>query len=226
MKLLQKWVSFIGLILLSSAVMADEWNAYFPTNKVLKAKVMQIGASKEAGIIAEKIKKGVTEHQEWFKEYVKTLKPGEAMPYHANLGVTEAEYKTFLDSVKQMNMTQIGTVDLEFISKTNGSVQVKTTPESSINGLVVEKSAVTTPYGSANKYTTINNTQANSPTGPWTGVQWSLTEIDQKLMKGKSVKLAVGKLEKTGEGILYYDVKDIDPNKKVQFSYIVYYPLQ
>lgn len=84
------------------------------------------------------------------------------------------------------------------------------------------------------EFTNINNTNKEAPAGPWQGVQWKLTDFNEQSitnqdeLKGKEVKLAVGKFSNTGEGILYYDVKEIDmsKNKNIQFSYIIFYPLK
>ena len=46
-------------------------------------------------------------------------------------------------------------------------------------------------------------------------------------MHGKEVAFYVGKLAKSGEGIIYYKVKDVDPaaDRNIQLSYIIYFPL-
>jgi hypothetical protein len=234
MKLFPKLLTLLSLTFFSNMLLAADWATYFPTNKVITAKVMELSSSKEIASISEKLKQGIAKNQEWFKQYINKADPGKPLPYHANLGVTEAEYAHFL-KFKDAKLQEVGTVKLEFLLDKNQNIVVKTEPFSPVNGLIIGKHSVTTPLGVTNKFTPINNRNQKSLTGAWTGVQWSLNEFDDDSMqqkslndiKGKAVKLAVGKLEKTGEGILYYDVKDIDmsQNKKTVFSYIIYYPL-
>ncbi|MDR3501674.1 MAG: hypothetical protein P4L79_03735 [Legionella sp.] len=235
MKLSNKMLIIGGFLLLSSNIMADSWSSYFPPNKQIKAKVMELAASAEVNKSVQKLQKGVAEHQEWFKSYIKDRKPGEILPYHKNMGITENEYKIFLDNLNHVGIKQIGTVDVSFQQEKDGSFKIKTEQKSPIDGLIIGQQAVTTPFGKATKYSIINNSDKNAPTGPWKGVQWSLIDFDEQQMKtksfremkGKDVKLAVGKLSNTGEGILYYNVNDIDmpKDKKVQISYIIFYPL-
>lgn len=233
MTLSLRLVTFIAVIF-ANQLMAAEWTTYFPTNKIIKAKVMAIGSSKEIAIITQKLQQGIASHPQWFQKYVSELRSGEAMPYHTNLGVTKAEYEQFL-KLKDVTLHEIGTVQVEFKSVQNGDIVIKTIPVSPIDGLLVSKNSVTTPHGITTRFTSIHNTNTKSPTGAWNGIQWSLNNLDDQdikktnltEIKGKKVQLAVGKLEKTGEGILYYDLKDIDmsKNKKIMLSYIIYYPL-
>ncbi|WP_298625111.1 hypothetical protein [uncultured Legionella sp.] len=229
MPLFLNLVTFLCLTC-SNLLIAAEWTAYFPTNKVITAKVMEMQASREIALISEKIKKGIAEHQEWFKRYVSELEAGKPMPYHVNLGVTQAEYDYFLN-FKDVKLNEVSTITLEFKPGKDNDIHIKTTPKSPVDGIIVSKNSVTTPWGITTKVTTINNTNKKSLTGAWTGIQWSLSDLaPQKQLneiKGKEAKLAVGKLELSGEGILYYDVKNIDmpKNEKTVFSYILYYPL-
>ncbi|MFJ1268024.1 hypothetical protein ACD661_05605 [Legionella lytica] len=235
MKLSNKMLIIAGFLLLSSNIMADSWNSYFPPNKQIKAKVMELAASAETNKIVQKLQKGIAEHQEWFQSYIKDRKPGEILPYHSNMGITENEYKIFQDNINHMGIKQTGTVDVSFQQEKDGSFKIKTEQKSPINGLIIGQKTVITPFGNATKYSIINNSNKDAPTGPWKGVQWSFTDFDEQQMetksfsemKGKDVKLAVGKLSNTGEGILYYNVNDIDmpKNKKVQITYVIFYPL-
>ena len=218
----------------SSLLMAADWATYFPTNKVITAKIMELSSSKEIAAINEKLEQAVSKNQEWFKQYIGQTEAGKPLPYHANFGISEAEYAQFLN-FKDAKLQEVGTLKLQFQLDKNQNIVIKTEPASAINGLIIGKNSVTTPLGVTNKFTPIDNRNEKSLTGAWTGVQWSLNDFDEDSMKqkslnqiqGKEVKMAVGKLDKTGEGILYYDVKDIDmpKNKNNVFSYIIYYPL-
>lgn len=225
---------FICFFSLSSQVIANSWNAYIPLNKQLKVKVMQLGSSTEIKQITQKMQNGIMKHPQWFQSYIKDLKPGQMMPYHANLGLTKNEYKKFLAETTHPGLKQIGTLDILFQQENNGDIKIKTEQKSPLNGLIINQTSVDTPFGKATKYTAINNLDKNSPTGPWQGVQWNLSDFDEKLIKknifeakGKEIKFAIGRLANTGEGILYYDVKDFDipAGKRIQISYIIFYPL-
>lgn len=230
MKLYQRFASLIALLFLSNTLAADTWNSYFPTNKPIKAKIMELASAKELQQIAEKMRDGIKTHQEWFMTYVKnfkTIKPGEKLPYHPNFGITETEYNILFSGVKSLKMLQTGSTEVRFIKDKNETIKIQTNPKSPIDGIKITANAVDTPYGQLRKISQINNINKDTPTGSWQGIQWSLSELKLQELSGKEVKLAAGKLKNTGEGILYYDVKNINKseNKSVQFSYIVYYPL-
>lgn len=52
-------------------LMAADWVAYFPINKVITGRVMELYSSKQIGLIIRKLQQGIANHQEWFKQYAK-----------------------------------------------------------------------------------------------------------------------------------------------------------
>jgi hypothetical protein len=218
----------------SNLSIADNLNNYIPKNRILHAKVMALVSSKEVEPIAAKLKVELSKHTQWLTQYLKNRQPGQPLPYHPNFGITKAEYNTLLQAANQIQLMNTGNIDVEFQQREPGVITVKTTNPSPINGLRIEGKTVTTPYGKTTVFADINNTDKDSATGAWKGVQWRLTDFDEAAIgtqsldkiKGKEVKFAVGKLSKTGEGILYYSVKDIDlsQHKNINLSYIIYFP--
>lgn len=223
----------ITSILLSTQLKAEVWTDYIPTDKVLTAKLMILDTSNDRALIGQKMQAAISKNPEWFKEYISQIKPGVSMPYHENLGITHAEYEMILNP-KAITLKEKATYKLEFKWKEKDkSIIIKTEPTSPIDGIIITKDEVTTPFGALTEIKPINNTNKNAPTGPWSGIRWSYNNFkepsakDFNEAKGKAIQFALGKLENTGEAILYYDVKDINlkQQKKVVFSYISYYPL-
>jgi hypothetical protein len=219
--------------LLSTQLRAEGWTDYFPTDKIVTAKRMSMVSSKEIALITQKLQQAIRKNPQWFMEYQSKLKPGEKMPYHVNMGITQAEYETFLKP-NAVSLKEDGTFKLEFKwQKKNESIIIKTQPSSPIDGIIIKSNEVITPFGALTQVKQIHNTNKNSLTGAWSGIKWFLDSINEQpikdlnKIKGKSIQFALGKLEKTGEGILYYDVKDLDAekNSKIVFSYLSYYPL-
>jgi hypothetical protein len=79
------------------------------------------------------------------------------------------------------------------------------------------------PFGRLDVQTTINQQDADSPTGRWTGVQWTHDEISRD--GGWRALLAIGHRTDAGDGILYLDVVDNTSDDPLAFSFIVLYDL-
>ncbi len=235
MKLSVKLAGFIAALLLSGQTMATTWASYFPTNTPVKARVMTLASSPEENEIARKLHAGLAKNQQWFATYMKELQPGQEMPYHENFGISKNEYLKYIRLIAHQKMTQTGTVDIIFQQEKDGTIKIKTKQKSPINGLIINQSSVITPFGKTTQYSPTHNANTRSATGQWKGIEWSLDEFDERLLEkhgfdkmvGKDIKLAVGTLEKSGEGILSYTVKDLNipKGKKIQISYVIYYPL-
>jgi hypothetical protein len=56
-------------------------------------------------------------------------------------------------------------------------------------------------------------------------VQWKLEKLDPDGTEATLVKLALGKLKRTGRGVIYYEVKKIDPDENRQFYHVLTYDL-
>ncbi len=67
--------------------------------------------------ISVKFQNAIRENYEWFQEYMKTAKKGEALKYHPNFGVTEEEYNDFLTLYKNIEIVSTGKEEIQIIRK-------------------------------------------------------------------------------------------------------------
>ena len=182
MRLLSKLFIIISF-LLSTQLKAEVWTDYIPTNKVLKAKLMALTSSKEMALISRKLQQAISKDPEWFKEYMNQLKPGEKMPYDVKMGITQAEYE-MIQNPNAITLKENGTFKLEFRWKEkNKSIIIKTEPTSPIDGIIIKKGEVTTPFGVLRAIKQIKNTNKNSPTGPWSGIDWFYDNVKEQPIK-------------------------------------------
>ena len=222
------------LITSSYAYAAQKWDSYLPTDKPRTAKIMQMQYSPELKRISAKLQAATMKNQDWFKSYIQSQPPG-PLPYHKNFGVSKAEYDVMLNQ-KNIKLSQSGSVTLTFKRLAGKRIKVITKGDSPINGTVISADKVVTPYAQLTEVIPTNNTDQNSPSGAWKGMGWRYIDFDEKAMQklklsemsGKEVAFYVGKLAKSGEGIIYYKVKDVDPaaERNIEITYIIYYPLQ
>jgi hypothetical protein len=161
--------------------------------------------------LTEAIRAATRENPAWWNDYRTNAPEGEPLPYHENLGVTEEEYEEFLSLLGTKTLVKRGEVSLSVTSKDNSIYALNCTDTlATIQGVVIDldKDRVETPFGTAEEKIYIEASPQQKLTGPWSGVEWKLVEIEDEKATGRVVQLALGKLEESGRGILYYKGSD------------------
>lgn len=213
---------FIILLFLSPASLGGEVNEYFPKRNVFVADVMVTKANKKIEKISAIMAESVQQHKNWYLKYVERY-PGEALPYHKNFGISESEYKYFLEhSMTSSTLSKLGEVELtiEALDSEKGLI-IRTRPkEFPLNGIRIyeEEGYALTKYAKLDQVSEVNQQNKASMAGRWRGKQWKHTEWDGE--KGKYVALAIGKRIDHGDGILYFNVKDL-LNDPIEVYYLV-----
>jgi hypothetical protein len=168
---------------------------------------MAITAPPEMQALAERIRTAMRARPDWFRAYAAQHPQGE-LPWHSNLGVSQAEYRRFLDLTHELGLAEVGRVALTVTRRPDGGLALAATGQAaSLDGVIVYpgRDRVETPRGTLGRRSAIDNREPRSPTGPWQGVQWSNVGSSH----GRPVKLAVGR-RAGGDLILYYDFGPTD----------------
>lgn len=199
--------------------------SYIPKSETVTASVMIMQWPKNYEAVAEKFNRALEKNKEWFVGYAKKVKPGQALPYHAKFGITKEEYKMMLDDSHKVKLVEASTVDLSFVKQENGSIKIVSKLDLPVNNIVIdEKTGVTSEFGILKERSEVTNTDRNSPTGAWKGIQWKYESINEEKKEARSITFALGTLESTGQHILYLDVIDIDKDGPEHFDFILFYP--
>lgn len=175
---------------------------YLPQPGSYRARAMVLAVPGEMQALAARISAGLRANQAWFREYARRSPPGE-LPWHPNLGVSEAEYRRFLALSRQLALREAAQVTFTVTRRPDGGLALAATgPASALNGIVVHpaRDRAETPLGTLASRSAIDNRERSSPTGPWRGVQWS----NRGQTQGYPVKLAFGR-RAAGDLILYHD---------------------
>lgn len=194
-----------------SAEASDLGSSLLPTSGSVEAKVMQIGVSKNTQRTADKIMAALSSQPAWAKAFIAANdKPGTPLPYHPNLKVTEVEYRAFLTAAARPALIQVGTVKLSAQHQQDGSIRLITLPPTStVNGITISVNgkSVTTALATLEERKAVDNKDPEGATGRWTGTQWR----HESTSPGRlfSVKFAIGKRTDHGDGIIYYDTKNV-----------------
>lgn len=207
---------------------------YIPQSPV-NAQEMILSISKkdqqELELIVAKFQKALANDPEWFMEHTTSLPEGQLLPYDPKMGITKAEYQQILTMNKEIKLVKGKCVKLIFTSLSDNKVKITTDDlQNPLNNIVIgdKDTGITTRYGQLTEFNNINNADPNAITGPWKGVQWGIQSSEKDFKEkgfAKNIKFAIGKLENEKQGIIYFNVLDVDNKHKDQFDYIVFYPL-
>lgn len=188
---------------------------YIPKAAV-NADIMVLGSTSSGRLqeLTAKIKEGVSSNQEWYRQYLNAYTG--TLPYDYRLGVSEEEYNEYLKlgSGLRLMKSAEATVDFRWLSDT--VIQIVTGPAlADLNGIEIDlaNDSVKTSFGILSNRRVVNNTDPNSASGPWRGVQWKLENVTTYgATSGVAVKFALGRLTDTGRGILYFNAKEVRPD--------------
>lgn len=219
--------ALLSLSFFISLATAGDIEPYLPKDRIIHGRIMELTAPRVLHEISLKIQTAAQNDQVWFKSYIEENAEIRPLPYHPRLGVTEVEYQKLLTLMGQLEMQETGSTLLKVQRLEDGGFQLLSDDESMpLNGIRMfpAENFIETGYGDLGEFSEINQSNPNSPTGRWTGLQWKKAErtADRIL----AVKLAIGKRTDEGDGIIYYDVKNFSAGVAEEYSVILVYPLQ
>jgi hypothetical protein len=189
--------------------------------------VMELVAPQRLNELALRLKEATSKNPEWWLEHVKKAKPGEPIAYDPKLGLTKVEFDEFLALSKQMGMRKKSEAKLNITSKEEDVFVLdggEALPELTGIEIDLKNDLVRTPFGVA-KERTIINAPEKAALGAWSGVQWKFERANPDGISGTFAKLAIGKLKRTGRGVIYYDVLAAAKVGQVRIKYILNFDL-
>jgi hypothetical protein len=175
---------------------------FLPKAGTHQVRQMQVMAPAEASGLADRMTAAAQRNLSWFQQYAAQHEGKEGMlPYHPNLGLSEAEYGKFVSLIGQMALRETGRAQVSVAASPEGALALSASGgAAALNGIVIHprQDFVHTPSGRLTHRISIDQDDPKSPTGRWKGVQWSNGDAT-----AQSAKLAVGRRE-NGEMMIYY----------------------
>ncbi len=205
-----------------AAYAAGPLDAYLPKSGTISGHAMSFSVAPEDQAISRQYRHAVQDNMDWFKKAVTSNKPGQPLPYDRHMGVTEAQYEHLLHMKSDARAG--AAVKVEVKRAADGGVSLVPDGEAAevLKGISFppdEKSAVT-PVGTLSILNDIHQRDAAAPIGVWNGVEWAeVAATDAK----PSAKIAFGKREADGSGVMYYQVSPYGEYKEL--SIVVFYAL-
>jgi hypothetical protein len=206
-----------------SAMAGGPLDAYLPKSGKIEGHVMRLAVAPEDQALDRRFRLAVQNNMEWFKKYVTGQKSGGALPYDRRMGVTEAEYQKLQHMKADFQPGEPITVEVKRTA--GGGVAFSSTDpkaaELSKVGFPADEKAASTPYGQLAIFNTIHQKDERAPVGIWNGAEWARVAEDGSA--SPSAKIAFGKREPSGEGVMYYQIAPYKDH--AEQSLVVFYKL-
>ncbi|WP_286858493.1 MULTISPECIES: hypothetical protein [Sphingobacterium] len=173
--------------------------------------------------IVEKMKLAIKDNEDWFQKIMNELKPGEPMPYHKNLGISEEEYAAFMQFSQSIKIDKVGAIALKVIRRDSSLHFEPKDFGDYLKYLVIhlkDQRVVVDRVGLQYEGQIIKDAkQTTLVAGPWKGYAWRFEEFKKEgqliadpdkvdpteigELDIKSIKVIVGKLDHSNQCFLY-----------------------
>lgn len=176
--------------------------AFLPTPGTHAARAMAMAVPPEAEALARRMTAAIQANFAWYRAYAAQHPQGE-LPWHPNLGISEAEYARFQTLSGQIALREIGRPTLTVTRQPDGGLRLATNGAAApLDGIILypDRNQVETPLGRLATAGAAANHQARSPTGPWEGVRWTNAGTGAP----RRVALAFGRRTQ-GDMLIFYD---------------------
>ena len=220
-----RFATLAALVLTLPSVAKAEGNldAYLPKSGKIEGHVMQLGVAPEDQAIDRQFRVAVQNNMEWFKKYVTSQKANGPVPYDKRMGVTEAQY----DKLQHMkaDFRPGDPIEITVTRGADGKVSFASKDEKAAElaklSFAADEKAAETPYGKLEIFNQIHQKDEKAPVGVWDGAEWA--KVEENGAPLPSAKIAFGKREPSGEGVMYYQVAAYKDHPEQ--SLVVFYKL-
>lgn len=177
----------------AAPVAPEYWVGFQPGRHTAVPFTLTIPA--ELGDAQTRFARAAAIHQTWLQQYLEDLRlpPGASLPYHPNLGITEAEYRKLQYAYEHPTIVESEGRDID-VRVEGGALRFSAQgPLAPLDLLVVEASG-RVRYGDlvADRPVRVEGQQAKF--GPWTGFSWQRDESDTTRTKLDVLELALGQV--------------------------------
>lgn len=177
----------------------------------LTVDVMQLGSPPRLAELGGRLQEAARQDPEWWVEFARRGRPGQPPPYDERTGLTQEEYKEFLELNDQVALVKAAEAELHVAETEPGVYELyggEKLPE--LNGVAIDlnQDEVRTLFGTAGQRSDIKANDGQRATGRWNGVEWRLHSPGMDEDTGLLIVFALGRLTESGKAILLYKVRD------------------
>ena len=171
------------------------------------ADIMELQHQPRVAELNARLTKAVQQDTQFFRTYMKTAGADGTLPWHAKMGLTEAEYREYLFLAKQVIPRKIGET-VVVVSGDSGRLVIdagERVPALRQVVIHLDSGFAQTTLGKLTECADARSDEMQSLAGRWTGTRWSMAPG-----LGADVAVTVGKMEASDRGILLSEMKYVD----------------
>lgn len=186
------------------------------------AQIQKIEYTPEIKSLTDKLAENLENNSEWFQQYSSQLAPGQKIPYHPNMGLTENQYQLLLGSEEQKRLTPTGGTRLAFSWRDDDVVSITGLPEEPpFDSLLYESvsDSLISSFGTMTKSVPARGKLSDDTSLAWSGRLWAKERSDES---GKlSILYVIGHLDEGERGVLIHEIKGVVNETVVEHHYMV-----
>lgn len=195
---------------------------YISVPSAVDAQIQTIEYSPEIRSLTDKLTENLEKNSEWFEQYSSQLTPGERIPYHPNMGLTEAQYQTLLGGEQQKRLMPTGGTRLAFSWRDDDVLKITGLPdEAPFDTLLYEgvSDSLITSFGTMTRSVPAKGKLGDDASLAWNGRVWATERKDDKGQL--SIVYVLGDLDQSNRGVLIHEIKGIVNDVVVEHHYMV-----
>jgi len=186
------------------------------------AQIQKVEFTPEIRSLTAKLSENLEKNAEWFDQYSSNLTPGERVPYHPNMGLTESQYQKLLGGEEQKRLTPTGGTRLSFNFRDDDVLSITGLPdEPPFDSLLYESvsDSLITSFGTMTNSILAKGKLGDDSSLGWEGRLWATERKDDK---GKlSIVYVIGDLDDSNRGVLIHEIKGVVNDVVVEHHYMV-----
>jgi hypothetical protein len=193
----------------------DSVRAVLPAG-TLRMDAMNVAAAPRMVELSQKLQAAVRQNEAWYQQHLRTRRPGEPLPYDARLGLTREEYDEFLRLAGSLELRKVAEVSL--VVRATGARLVfdggTEMPELTGVAIDLEADQLVTPLATITGSREVHNDDEGAALGTYDWRTWSHEELSADGRDGKVVSLSVGRLRKSGRGIIHSEMRQVQDGRQ------------
>ncbi len=188
----------------------------------VEAQIQKIEFTPEIRSLTDKLTENLKKNADWFEQYSSQLTPGERIPYHPNMGLTESQYQQLLGGAEQKRLTPTGGTLLSFAWRDDDVLTISGLPdEAPFNSLLYEgvSDSLITSFGTITKSISAKGKLGDDTSLGWEGRLWA---TERKDGNGKlSIVYVIGDLDESNRGVFIHEIKGVVNDVVVEHHYML-----
>lgn len=181
----------------------------------IEAEVLELWTPPRLAEITARLQRAIQADPAWWRSHSQQAQPGQPVPYDARMGITQDEYTSMLAMADSMQMRPRATFRLRLQTTPTGWRFPTDAAIPALASVEIDTVAdvVRTPFGALPARGAIQPSAAQKATGPWGGPQWKTDALAPGTTSGTIGAFAVGRLEASGQTLVYFDAREIADGK-------------